>query len=349
MAGFQSHMTGSTLLGLGYGAVGYTYGLPLSTCLVAGGACSVSGMLPDLDSDSGVPVREMLCFLASVIPVFLLPRFHQLGLQHEHLVLAAVAAYLAIRFGVGEIFRRYTVHRGMWHSLPAAAIAGLLTFLLDSGDEIGVRWFKAGAVVLGFITHLVMDEFWSVDLRRGIPRLKNSAGTALKLWTNKSMWANISTYGKLAGLVFIVIGDPYLMNQLGVDQGPLPRSTNEWVSHTVDQGQHLVRRLLRRQGRLVDGPLNSSAPRTDFFGPVRERRFGGDDQRPVSPAETTPDAPRQAGYGDGPAAETARRFSVPLPGGQSQPAAGSYRNPPPDTEAARMPSYYPTTGSPDRR
>ena len=43
-----------------------------------------------------------------------------------------------------EMFRRYTVHRGMWHSLPAAAICGMLAFLImHFNEDIGIRCFRA--------------------------------------------------------------------------------------------------------------------------------------------------------------------------------------------------------------
>ena len=35
------------------------------------------------------------------------------------------ATYLLVRFGVSELFKRITVHRGMYHSIPAMLIAGL--------------------------------------------------------------------------------------------------------------------------------------------------------------------------------------------------------------------------------
>jgi hypothetical protein len=235
MAGFSTHIAFSTLAGAGYAAAGYYSGLPLSTTLVAGGLCSFAGMLPDLDSDSGVPVREMSAFIAAVIPVLMIPRFQRMGFDHEHIVLAAGAIYLLIRFVMGELFRRYTVHRGMWHSLPAAAIAGLLTYLVASNVDPALRLFKAGAVVLGFVTHLVLDELWSFDVRRGKLQVKSSVGTALKLWTTKSLWANVSTYGKLLLLVVLVIGDPYLMERLGVEQQDLPRSPREWLQRVVDR------------------------------------------------------------------------------------------------------------------
>src|SRR5688572_11826556 len=69
MAGFQTHIAASTITGVGYGVWGYHCGAPIETCVLAGGLCSVSGMLPDLDSDSGRPVQEISSFAAAVMPM----------------------------------------------------------------------------------------------------------------------------------------------------------------------------------------------------------------------------------------------------------------------------------------
>lgn len=228
MAGFETHITVSTFLGIGYGAMGYANGAPSSSCLVAGGLCSLAGMLPDLDSDSGVPVREMMALTAALVPALMIPRFEQLGFDREQFVLATAIVYLAVRFGVGGLFKGYTVHRGMWHSLPAAAIAGLATFLLTGGGELPIRLFKSGAVVLGFLSHLMIDEISSVQVgRRGV-RIKRSLGTSLKLWSRRSLWANISTYAKLAVLVALAMGDPYLMKALGAPPVEIRDSAQQW-------------------------------------------------------------------------------------------------------------------------
>ena len=59
MAGFRTHVTVSAGLGVGVGAAAVN---PLGFAPEAGflAACvtAVGGMLPDLDSDSGIPVRE---------------------------------------------------------------------------------------------------------------------------------------------------------------------------------------------------------------------------------------------------------------------------------------------------
>src|SRR5436190_11077197 len=143
MAGFQTHIAVSTVTGIAYGVWGFHAGAPLETCVLAGGLFSVSGMLPDLDSDSGRPVQEMSAFAAAVIPMLMVERFKSFGWPPETMVLVGAAIYAAIRFGVAEIFKRYTVHRGMWHSIPACLTCGILTFLIVGGEDLAIRLFKA--------------------------------------------------------------------------------------------------------------------------------------------------------------------------------------------------------------
>jgi len=213
VAGFRTHLTFSTLLGAGYGGAAYAlFEVPLPTCVLAGGLCSVSGMLPDVDSHSGVPLRESLAFAAAVVPMMLVDRFAQLGLAPESMILAGAGVYLFVRFVIAAWLRRYTTHRGMFHSLPAAVIVGELAFLLSCGDDLQLRIYKAGAVFLGYLSHLVLDELSSFQWRRGRLRLKRSFGSALKLFCRK-WWPNVSTYLKLAVLTYIVLKEPGWMQQ----------------------------------------------------------------------------------------------------------------------------------------
>jgi len=231
MADFKTHITTSTVLGVGYGVAGYFYGqLPVESCILAGGLCGVSGMLPDLDSDSGRPVQEMSSFAAACIPMLMLDRFETWHWSKETIVLAAALIYVVIRFGVAAIFKRYTVHRGMWHSIPACLVCGLLTFLIVSHQDLALRLFKSGAVMLGFLSHLVLDEIWSVSLRSGKLNIKRSMGTALKFW-GKESWANFSVYGKLAVLAVLAVGDPMLMQRYGYET----KFGSYSAHHVIDQ------------------------------------------------------------------------------------------------------------------
>jgi len=235
MAGFKTHITTSSLLGVAYGAVGFLkYDVPGPTCLLAAGLCGVSGMLPDIDSDSVVPLRESLAFGSAVVPVMLADRLQRLAMSPSTIILVGAATYLGIRFGLGHVLKKYTVHRGMFHSLPAAGIFGLLTYLLAPGAATGVRWFQAAAVVVGFMSHLILDEMWSLGLNTGKLQVKKSFGTALKLW-GPSPWANVSAYGKLALLAFTTLREPNFMQN--VENGQLGSALNEMVQGSQLGGQ----------------------------------------------------------------------------------------------------------------
>ncbi len=186
MAGFQTHITVSSVLGFGLAWVGHEhYQLDWGTCAVGGTLCSMGGMMPDLDSDSGIPARETLNFAAAVAPMLLFKRLHYIGIDVEHMILFGAPLYLLIRFGLGAIFRKFTIHRGMFHSIPAMAIAYLITYLLCDEGVTTARVFKASGMALGFFSHLLLDEIWSVKLGPGGPRLKSSFGTAIKFFGPK--------------------------------------------------------------------------------------------------------------------------------------------------------------------
>ena len=241
MADFKTHISTSTMIGIGYGVAGKVQlGVPLETCVLAAGLCSVSGMLPDLDSDSGVPVRETMSFAAAIVPMLMMDRFAHLGLSHESMVVAGMLLYVGIRFGVASIFKKYTVHRGMWHSIPAAATVGLLAFLVCSCDDMTLRWYKAAAVVTGFLSHLVLDELWSIDIRRGRLYFKKSFGTALKFYS-RSAWANISTYGKLALLMVAASYDPVVMHEFESKRHDIHHTARELLDGAQEQAEQVLR------------------------------------------------------------------------------------------------------------
>lgn len=217
MADFKTHITTSTILGVGYGIAGALfYDVPLPAALIGTGLCSVSGMLPDIDSDSGVPLRESLAFGAAVVPMMLAERLRNLGMSHESILLAGAATYLFIRFVFAAILKHYTVHRGMFHSIPAMVIWSELAYLLAAGDVSSSRWFQAIAVTIGFASHLILDEIWAIDLRGGHIRFKSSFGTAIKFF-GPSLWSNCTTYAKLAILTFAMFEDPNVVSDMRQD------------------------------------------------------------------------------------------------------------------------------------
>ena len=198
MAGFRTHITVSTLCGVGFGVAARALGFSPETAFLAAGATAVGGMLPDLDSDSGVPVREMSGLAAAVVPLFLVPRLVTAGMSYDGILAALVGLYLFIRYGMCWLFKTVTVHRGMFHSIPCMVVFGLIVYLEYEG-ELKNRLLLAGGVMLGFLSHLVLDELWAVNLMGFKVRLNKYAGSALKFFS-PSWPATVITYLILAAL-----------------------------------------------------------------------------------------------------------------------------------------------------
>ncbi|QDU88345.1 hypothetical protein Pla175_17200 [Pirellulimonas nuda] len=232
MADFKTHVTFSGVLGCGYTAAGLMTGVPPATAFVAGGLCGVSGMLPDIDSDSGRPRREAMSFAAAIVPMLLVDRFRQLELSHDCMVLFAAVLYVGIRFVGARLIGRWSVHRGMFHSIPAALIFAGLAFLIAGATDLQMRYFKAFGVFIGVISHLVLDEVYSVDMRGIRPKLKKSFGTAVKFWGNDS-WANFSTYAKLVAVFLAILSEPMVLQRIEMRN---PRLANRIREYREDLG-----------------------------------------------------------------------------------------------------------------
>ena len=227
MASFVRHVQFSSALGVGYTAVLRTCDVEWSHGILAGVCCGVSGMLPDLDSDSGRPIRELFPLTAAVVPILMLPRLQYAGLSWDMIILFFFAVYAFIRYVVMEIFKKFTVHRGMFHSIPAGLIAAEIAFLSHNCPYEEGAYVLAGGVLLGFFSHLVLDEIYSVTWSGLRPTLKSSSGTALKL-ASKSMPATVGTWGALA-LISVV---------LMMDTGYLPSPTITMPKIVMESHDH---------------------------------------------------------------------------------------------------------------
>ncbi len=289
MAGFRTHITTSTTLGVGYAALGAYYGLPIEAALVAGGLCGVGGMLPDIDSDSGVPVRETMGFAAAVTPMLLVDRFQHLGLNYEQMVLAGGASYLLVRFGVARLLMKYTVHRGMFHSIPALLIFTGVAFLICGSTNLHLRYFKAGGVFLGAFSHLMLDEIYAVEWTSGRWRFKKSFGTAFKLWGNDP-WGNFSTYAKLAIIALMILGEPMIMERYGQ------------LSPIVVNNEALRERL--RRNSLAPGAQADAAQMAAAAAPPADPQNAWN----VGPTVGEPPSGQQSPPGDRTIFDTARRI-----------------------------------------
>lgn len=220
MASFRGHLAFSASLGIAYGGLSYwQLGLDWGTAALAAGITAVGGMLPDLDSDSGVPVRELFGLAAVFVPLMMLRRFVKSGLEVEQILVALGLMFVAIRYGAAYLFKQFTVHRGMFHSIPAMLIAGIATFLMYKTDSIRPRLFLSVGVTIGFFSHLLLDELFAVDFRGLTPKLNQFAGSALK-FASKSLWATGLTYVVLLVVSALVVLEvsPSVGNRAEVNQ-----------------------------------------------------------------------------------------------------------------------------------
>jgi len=201
MADFKTHVCGAALVS-GCAAAAFDMATSTSdvTVLSLFGLGVVGGMLPDLDSDNSVPVRiafNLLSIVSGFLPVF---RFAD-SLSLLELLVIGLSSFACVRYVVFAAFTRFTVHRGLMHSLPCALVAGQLAALLADrclGLPSVLAWASAAFVSGGFVVHLVLDELCSVDLMGR--RIKRSFGTALSLGKRGNGLGTFTLYAAVAML-----------------------------------------------------------------------------------------------------------------------------------------------------
>jgi hypothetical protein len=224
MGNFRQHVGFAGFLGVFYAwGAAVVMGLHWVYGSVAALLVTVAGLLPDLDSDSSVQLRGFSGLLGVLAAVAVWQGIDDSDVlvPFELHLWAAILTYVLVRHGLRRSLAHLTVHRGMNHSIPTAGIWGAITYLGYPSDSHLLRLFMASAVVLGFLSHLTLDEWCSVDL---VGRRVNKAfGTALK-FASKSAGATIVTYVLLALLCWWVTID-WPANPLS---GRLPTPVIRW-------------------------------------------------------------------------------------------------------------------------
>lgn len=202
MASFRSHIS----LGIASGILGGTALVSLAVLdqpnflLVVFVAAVLGSVLPDMDSDSGIPFHVSFGSFAVVAAALA----GSSAYQETPDDLFRVALWTAGAFGfvylvLGSVFKRLTRHRGMAHSLPAALLAGLVTFFLAVHFSFTdmEAFVLAVAMIAGYIGHLILDELYAAVNFHGTPFIPNKAlGSALKLFSSDRL-INVAVYGTI--------------------------------------------------------------------------------------------------------------------------------------------------------
>jgi hypothetical protein len=186
MANFTTHIAVGTVVSGAAATLTLAANVISPESLVAVALAGVVGsILPDIDLKESRPSRALFAGLgvfASFCALFAVaPRF-----SIAEMWLVWLTTLVLVRYGLHMVFHRFSYHRGIWHSLLAGLCCWFATATVYHrllGFHEGVAWLAGGFVFLGYLTHLILDEIYSVDLFDA--RIKTSFGTALKLYDAK--------------------------------------------------------------------------------------------------------------------------------------------------------------------
>jgi hypothetical protein len=188
MANFTTHIAVGTLVSGSLATLTVAANVISPESLVAVTLAGVFGsVLPDIDLRDSRPSRAFFSGLGiflSFCALFAVARRYSIA----EMWIIWLGTLIAVRYGLQFIFLRFAAHRGIWHSIVAALFFWFLTAIIFHrllGYHEGVAWLAGGFLFIGYITHLVLDELYSVDVFD--TRIKASFGSALKLYDGKHL------------------------------------------------------------------------------------------------------------------------------------------------------------------
>ena len=180
MADFNTHIFVATAVGAVYATVA-TKGLQLDMgpSLLLAASAAIGGVLPDIDLKQSTPSKALFLVLGTVFALVVMLH-HATRFSVLELLVIGAATFVGVRYLLWGLFHQFTVHRGSLHSLSASAMFGVGAVALCHkllAIDANISWLAGIGVCIGSITHLVLDEIYSVDFT-GV-RIKRSFGSAL--------------------------------------------------------------------------------------------------------------------------------------------------------------------------
>jgi membrane-bound metal-dependent hydrolase YbcI (DUF457 family) len=181
MANFPTHLAIGTIVSGAAATLTLAADVVAPENLVAVTLAGVLGsVLPDIDLKDSKPSRAMFTGL-SVFFSFAVLFELAAKMSVAEMMIIWLGTLFFVRYVAKFIFHKFSYHRGIWHSLLATVFVSLLTAAVYAhllGRPPGVAWLAAGFMAIGYMTHLVLDEIYSVDVMD--TRVKQSFGTAVK-------------------------------------------------------------------------------------------------------------------------------------------------------------------------
>ena len=183
MANFTTHIAVGTVVSGAAATLTLAANVISQESLIAVTLAGVVGsVLPDIDLKESRPSRALFAGLAVFLSFCVLFSVsNHYSIAEMWIVWLGTLAF--IRYPMHNLFNHFSYHRGIWHSLLAGALFWFVTAIIYHrllGLNEGVAWLAGGFLFIGYLTHLILDEIYSVDVFDR--RLKNSFGTAVKLF-----------------------------------------------------------------------------------------------------------------------------------------------------------------------
>ena len=186
MPGYNTHLSWSATLGVSLGLVARVgYHAPLSEALFGGFLCALGGILPDIDSDKSMAHKRCMTAISGSVALLMACRLRDFMLRPETVLLISATVYFALFYGAGTVVQKFSVHRGMFHSIPFGIICAELIFILSSGST-QLRLFKAACIFLGVMIHLTLDELSSARLISETPSSASSHNSYPNSYSNSN-------------------------------------------------------------------------------------------------------------------------------------------------------------------
>ncbi|MBF0356971.1 MAG: metal-dependent hydrolase [Magnetococcales bacterium] len=185
MAGFKAHFFTAAVVG-GIGATSLLSAgmLDQNSLLLCFAAVVLGGILPDIDSDTSTVLTVSFTSFSIIFSFFIIMSQAEY-LSTIELLLFWFGVFLLFKLVVFGLFTSLTVHRGIFHSIPAAFLSMFICSIslsrLYSLDNRTV-WVVSGFLFIGFMIHLILDELNSLNIFN-LGGVSKSFGTAIKFYS----------------------------------------------------------------------------------------------------------------------------------------------------------------------
>ena len=260
MANFTTHIAIGTVVSGALATLTLAADVVAPENLVAVTLAGVLGsVLPDIDLKESRPSRAMFAGLAIFFSFAVL--FN--AATKFSIAELWLGTLVAVRYGLHTLFHRVSVHRGIWHSILAAVFSAVATAIIFNrvlGKPEGVAWLAGAFMFAGFITHLTLDEIYSVDVMD--TRIKSSFGTALKLFDRRHIAASLAMASATALAIMVSPSTTTFVEGLGsrtmwsgLQQRLLP--TDKWFG--LIETPHFASRKEENGVGIVTGSIQGKA------------------------------------------------------------------------------------------